>query len=88
MVTIHTVSMYNTCKGMVMWLMPPLINFIFDRHLFVAAQLLMDVAVQDLTGADAIKTLLKDIWDIRQAKLRYTLEAPWINVVQLEVLML
>jgi len=39
-------------------------------HLFVVAQLVLDVATQDLTDADRIKTVLKDIWDIRQAKLR------------------
>ncbi len=40
-------------------------------HLFVAAQLLMDVATQDFgADADKIKMVLKDIWDIRQAKLR------------------
>ena len=46
-----------------------------SRHLFVAAQLLMDVAVQDLSSADEVRTLLKDIWDIRQAKLRRSVDA-------------
>ena len=39
-------------------------------HLFVLTNLIMDVAIQDISSADQIRTLLKDIWDIRQAKLR------------------
>ena len=39
-------------------------------HLFVVSQLVLDVALEDFTQADMIKTVLKDIWDIRQAKLR------------------
>lgn len=41
-----------------------------NKHLFVVAQLLLDVAINDISHADAIKTILKDIWDVRQAKLR------------------
>jgi GINS complex subunit 2 len=41
-----------------------------NRHMFVMANLIMDVGIQDLTGADKVRTVLKDIWDIRQAKLR------------------
>ena len=41
-----------------------------DPHLFVKAQLIMDVANSDLTRADEVRTIIKDIWDIRQSKLR------------------
>ena len=44
-----------------------------DPHLFVKAQLIMDVANSDLTRADEVRTIIKDIWDIRQSKLRWTL---------------
>ena len=41
-----------------------------NPHMFAMIQLILDVATPDVTRADAIKTLVKDIWDIRQAKLR------------------
>lgn len=41
-----------------------------NPHMFVAAQLILDVGISDISHADQIKTILKDIWDIRQAKLR------------------
>ncbi len=42
-----------------------------SEHLFAAAQLLLDVGARDMgADADRIRTLLKDIWDVRQAKLR------------------
>ena len=40
-------------------------------NMFVLTNCLMDVAVSDLSRADEVKTLVKDIWDIRQSKLRY-----------------
>ena len=42
-----------------------------DPYLFVKAQLIMDVGNSDLTRADEVRTIIKDIWDIRQSKLRY-----------------
>lgn len=41
-----------------------------DPHLFVKTQLIMDVGNSDLTNADQVRTVIKDIWDIRQSKLR------------------
>ena len=40
-------------------------------NMFVVTNCVMDVAVSDLSKADEVKTLVKDIWDIRQSKLRY-----------------
>ena len=42
-----------------------------DPYLFVKAQLIMDVGNNELEKADEVRTLIKDIWDIRQSKLRY-----------------
>ena len=44
-----------------------------DPYMFVKAQLIMDVGNNDLTRADEVRTVIKDIWDIRQSKLRYIL---------------
>lgn len=41
------------------------------EHMFVVAQLILDVATPDINKADEIRTTLKDIWDIRQSKLRW-----------------
>ena len=41
------------------------------EQMFVFAQLILDVATADINQADEIRTALKDIWDIRQAKLRF-----------------
>ncbi|GFU09225.1 DNA replication complex GINS protein PSF2 [Nephila pilipes] len=38
-------------------------------------RLLFDVAVPDISNADEIQTLVKDIWDIRMAKLRSSVDA-------------
>ena len=48
----------------------PLFTKLPNDHLFVVANLIMDVATADLNKADEIKTIIKDIWDIRQSKLR------------------
>ena len=42
-----------------------------DPYLFVKSQLIMDVGNNELERADEVRTLIKDIWDIRQSKLRY-----------------
>ncbi len=39
-----------------------------DPHLFVKTQLIMDVGNSDLIKADEVRTIIKDIWDIRQSK--------------------
>lgn len=41
-----------------------------DPHMFVKTQLIMDVGNNDLTKTDEVRTVIKDIWDIRQSKLR------------------
>lgn len=41
-----------------------------NPHLFAVAQLLLDVAMADLAEVDRLRTALKDLWDVRQAKLR------------------
>ena len=41
-----------------------------DPYLFVKSQLIMDVGNNELERADEVRTLIKDIWDIRQSKLR------------------
>merc|ERR1719167_1598191 len=40
------------------------------KDMFAVANLVMDVGAQDIEKADEVRTLLKDIWDLRQAKLR------------------
>ncbi|CAB4055709.1 GINS2 [Lepeophtheirus salmonis] len=42
---------------------------------FVLTQLILDVATSDLSESDEIRTILKDIWDIRQSKLRKSVDA-------------
>ncbi|CAL4076823.1 unnamed protein product [Meganyctiphanes norvegica] len=41
-----------------------------NEHYLVVAQLLLSTAPEDIPNAQAIKTLIKDIWDLRIAKLR------------------
>ena len=38
--------------------------------MFVVANIILDVAKEDIDKADMVQKLLKDIWDRRQAKLR------------------
>jgi len=44
-------------------------------HYMEVAQLVLDVAPGDVPCADQIRTLIKDIWDIRVAKLRTSVDA-------------
>jgi len=53
----------------------PLFTKLPNDHLFVVANLIMDVATADLNKADEIKTIIKDIWDIRQSKLRKVVDS-------------
>ncbi|XP_067136392.1 DNA replication complex GINS protein PSF2 [Centruroides vittatus] len=46
-----------------------------SKHFREIAQLLLDVASNDIPNADEIQTLVKDIWDIRLAKLRSSIDA-------------
>merc|ERR1719211_195291 len=46
-----------------------------NPQLFVTANLILDVATSDIAKADKIKTIIKDIWDIRQSKLRKIVDA-------------
>ncbi|XP_054713802.1 DNA replication complex GINS protein PSF2-like [Uloborus diversus] len=46
-----------------------------SEHYKEIAQLLFDVAISDIPNADEIQTLIKDIWDIRMAKLRTSVDA-------------
>lgn len=41
-----------------------------NPRLFVVSNLLLDVAAGDFNQVDDIKTIIKDIWDVRQSKLR------------------
>ena len=48
----------------------PLFTKLPNENLFVISNLIMDVATPDLNKVDEIKTIIKDVWDTRQAKLR------------------
>ena len=48
----------------------PLFTKLPNENMFVVTNLIMDVANPDLNKADEIKTIIKDIWDVRQSKLR------------------
>lgn len=48
----------------------PLFTKLPCDSLFVVANLLLDVATSDFSHADEVKTAIKDIWDVRQAKIR------------------
>lgn len=41
-----------------------------SQHYMVEAKLLLSHAAEDIVQSDAIKTAIKDIWDIRMSKLR------------------
>ncbi|KAF0313543.1 DNA replication complex GINS protein PSF2 [Amphibalanus amphitrite] len=45
------------------------------EHYMELTQLIMDVAAGDVPRADQIRTIIKDIWDIRVAKLRSSVDA-------------
>jgi len=53
----------------------PLFTKLPNENLFVIANLIMDVATPDLNKIDEIKTIIKDIWDTRQAKLRKVVDS-------------
>lgn len=43
-------------------------------HIFETANIILDVATEDIENADDIRTILKDVWDMRQAKLRKSVD--------------
>merc|ERR1712080_724020 len=46
-----------------------------DEHFIVISKVVLQVAAQDVPHADQVRTLIKDIWDIRTAKLRTSIKA-------------
>merc|ERR1712141_511943 len=48
----------------------PLFTKLPNPQILVFVNLILDVATSDISKADEIKTIIKDIWDIRQSKLR------------------
>ncbi|KAK7498100.1 hypothetical protein BaRGS_00010688 [Batillaria attramentaria] len=45
-----------------------------SNHYLEVSQLLLQCATDDIPKADEVKTLIKDIWDLRMAKLRSSVE--------------
>ncbi|KAK7113906.1 DNA replication complex GINS protein PSF2-like [Littorina saxatilis] len=45
-----------------------------SRHYLEVSQLLLQCATDDIPRADEVKTLIKDIWDVRMAKLRSSID--------------
>ncbi|XP_046965013.1 probable DNA replication complex GINS protein PSF2 [Vanessa cardui] len=45
------------------------------EHYMVEAKLILGVAAEDIPRAAEIKTIIKDIWDIRMSKLRTSMDA-------------
>lgn len=45
------------------------------EHYLEVTQMLFDVAAADIPDASQVRTLVKDIWDLRQAKLRSSVDA-------------
>ena len=48
----------------------PIFTELPANHIFEVANLVLDNATQDIEKADEVRTVLKDLWDLRQAKLR------------------
>lgn len=46
-----------------------------SEHYMVETKLLLANALEDIQRADEIRTLVKDIWDMRMAKLRSSIDA-------------
>lgn len=46
-----------------------------NEHYMVEAKLLLCVAAEDIPRSEEIRTAVKDIWDIRMAKLRTSMDA-------------
>lgn len=46
-----------------------------SEHYMVEAKLLLGVCSEDIPRSDEIRTIIKDIWDIRMSKLRTSMDA-------------
>lgn len=46
-----------------------------SEHYMVEAKLLLAVAAEDIPRSDEIRTIVKDIWDMRMSKLRTSMDA-------------
>ncbi|XP_041977198.1 probable DNA replication complex GINS protein PSF2 [Aricia agestis] len=46
-----------------------------NEHYMVEAKLILGAAAEDIPSAAEIKTIIKDIWDIRMSKLRTSMDA-------------
>ncbi|XP_063822311.1 probable DNA replication complex GINS protein PSF2 [Ostrinia nubilalis] len=46
-----------------------------NEHYMVEAKLILGVAAEDIPNSSEIKTVIKDIWDIRMSKLRTSMDA-------------
>ncbi|XP_045542941.1 probable DNA replication complex GINS protein PSF2 [Papilio machaon] len=46
-----------------------------NEHYMVEAKLILGTAAEDIPRASEIKTIIKDIWDIRMSKLRTSMDA-------------
>ncbi|XP_026470032.1 probable DNA replication complex GINS protein PSF2 [Ctenocephalides felis] len=46
-----------------------------NPHYMVEAKLILNTAAEDIPRAEEIRTIIKDIWDIRMAKLRTSMDA-------------
>lgn len=46
-----------------------------NEHYMVEAKLILGAASEDVPNAAEIKTIIKDIWDIRMSKLRTSMDA-------------
>lgn len=46
-----------------------------NEHYMVEAKLILGAASEDVPNAPEIKTIIKDIWDIRMSKLRTSMDA-------------
>lgn len=52
----------------------PLFTEMPASNIFVVANLILDCAKEDIERADQVRMVLRDIWDIRQAKLRRSVD--------------
>lgn len=46
-----------------------------SEHYMIEAKLLLGCAADDIPRADEVRTIIKDIWDIRMSKIRSSVDA-------------
>lgn len=46
-----------------------------NEHYMIEAKIILNIASEDVPRASEIKTIIKDIWDIRMSKLRTSMDA-------------